>query len=255
MDIASDLVNVWLDDEDMVDWGRKLAGDLQIQMFDRRPKSELALFLKDGKIGLGFTDERPFRPYYVDYLSLKWRYRKARGLKRNKLFLTALGIKEGVSVIDATAGFGQDAFLMAWAGANVVAVEKSKIVFTLLENGLKRAQLDDFWEGVVPRIEVVYSDSREFVRAHPNEFDVIYIDPMFNKPKRSAKSQKSMQILQKLIVNDRNENEELVNFALESARSRVVIKLPLKGVSAFGKPNITFAGQSIRYDVYMKSPR
>lgn len=246
-----DLINVWVDDDRDIERGEKLAQRVRAPVVFHRPKSELVLFLNKGKVGLGFGDDRPLRPYYVDFLSLDWRFRRHRGLRDNKLFLTATSSKPGVKISDVTAGFGQDAFMMAWAGADVTACERSPVVHALLEDGLRRAFADEDWEELAPRMNLELCDSTKRLKNSPQEFDVVYIDPMFNKPKKSAKSPKAMQLLQTLFRDESQDIDGLVDAALKSARQRVVIKLPLKGDSLAGRPDITFAGQSIRYDVYL----
>ena len=66
----------------------KLAELIEAPLTRKRPKTELALYVNKGKLSLGFAEDIPFRPYDVDFLSIKWRFRRRRGLKQNKLFLT-----------------------------------------------------------------------------------------------------------------------------------------------------------------------
>jgi 16S rRNA (guanine1516-N2)-methyltransferase len=252
-DCRLDLISVWVEDDAELARATQLAKAIDAPLTHKRPKTKLVLFVHKGKIGFGFSDDMPLRPYHVDFLSLEWRFRKSRGFKANKLFLTAIGIKEKTTVLDASAGFGQDAFLLAWAGAHVTAVERSPVVFALLEDGLQRAFAEDLWKEIGSRISVVQTDSQVYASDHAGFFDVIYLDPMFNKPKKSAKSRKSMQLLQTLLADEKElPLGQFVKTAIEAAKKRVVVKLPLKGDSLYEKPDITFAGQSIRYDVYLK---
>ena len=88
--------------------------------------------------------------------------------------------------------------------------------------------------------------------ATEEKFDAVYIDPMFEKPKRSAKSPKPMQLLQLLLKDEVVDTEELLRQAVKSGIPRAVVKLPLKATT-IGRPKFSMKGQSIRYDVYLIS--
>ncbi|MEL1737605.1 class I SAM-dependent methyltransferase, partial [Acinetobacter baumannii] len=85
------------------------------------------------------------------------------------------------SLIDATAGLGHDSLLMAHLGAKVTLVERHPILFTLLEDTHTRAQSDAFLSQVVSRIQLVFSDSADYLKQQAEQqqiVDVVYLDPM-----------------------------------------------------------------------------
>jgi len=205
-------------------------------------------------VGLGFVEAKRGKPYFVDFLTQEWRGRLLKGLPRNHIFRRAIGVHDGpVSVIDATAGFGQDAMLAVSLGCDVTAVEKSNVVITVLRNGIERAREDESLRAKFAKMKVVEADAEQFL-AHSPAADVVYLDPMFTKPKKSAKSPKEMQLLQDLLAPlPTNEDlERLFLVAYAHARHRVVIKQPLKAKALGRTPTHTYKGQSIRYDVYVK---
>lgn len=57
----------------------------------------------------------------------------------------AVGIQQGVRprVLDATAGLGKDAFVLASLGCEMSLIERQPLIGALLEDGLARG-LDDF---------------------------------------------------------------------------------------------------------------
>ena len=63
---------------------------------------------------------------------------------RGEAVAKAVGIKgaELPSVIDATAGLGRDAFVLASIGCQVRLVERHPVVYLLLQDGLNRAYQD-----------------------------------------------------------------------------------------------------------------
>lgn len=210
--------------------------------------SELAL-------GIGFMDPKRGKPYYVDFLTHKWKMRLAKGLPKNHIFARALGFRgEPLRVIDATAGFGQDAITALSLGCEVIAVERSPVVVAVLRNGIMRALRED--ESVRTRFEnlsIVEADAEVFL-AQVDPADVVYLDPMFEKPKKSAKSPKEMQVLQELLapLPTLADLERLFHLALARTKGRVVVKRPLKAKALVKTPTHSFKGQSIRYDVYVK---
>ena len=117
----------------------QLSKRLKIPLANGKAETPLALTVFKDHLGLAFSEDRPLRPYSVDFLSPEWEFRRRRGLRENKAFLQAVGVKNGARILDATAGFGQDSFLLAWGGANVTAVERSPVVLELLQDGLRRA--------------------------------------------------------------------------------------------------------------------
>ena len=83
-----------------------------------------------------------------------------------------------------------------------------------------------------------------------NSWDVLYLDPMFDKPKKTAKSPKPMQLLQALLT-ETDDLRALLEAALKHPGKRIVVKLPLKGEPLTNiKATRKYTGQSIRYDVY-----
>jgi 16S rRNA (guanine1516-N2)-methyltransferase len=83
--------------------------------------------------------------------------------------------------------------------------------------------------------------------------DCIYLDPMFPpKRKKSALAKKSMMILRDLLGDDLDK-EQLFAAALKAAGKRVVVKSPEYAEPLDGKPNDSFQGKLLRYDVYLKS--
>jgi 16S rRNA (guanine1516-N2)-methyltransferase len=207
-------------------------------------------------IGLGFVDKAKGKPFYVDFLTRAWKAKLISGLPKSHIFRRALGHHDKpLRVIDATAGFGQDAILALSLGCEVIAVEKSNVVVTVFRNGIMRALRED--ESVRAKFEnlsVVEADAEIFL-AQIDAADVVYLDPMFDKPKKSAKSSKEMQLLQELLapLPDLQAEERLFERAYANAKSRVVVKRPLKAKALVKAPTHSYKGQSIRYDVYVKN--
>lgn len=72
-------------------------------------------------------------------------------------------------VIDATGGFGEDAWLLASLGCQVLTVERSPIVAALLRDGLLRAGVDQ--PDVLARCHTVRADAKHLLRRIAHALD------------------------------------------------------------------------------------
>ena len=214
-----------------------------------------------GAVGLAFAGDGASggKPFVVDFLSPRWRQRLQAPLGRRHIFRRALGeFRAGEVLLDATAGFGEDLLVALALGWSVIGLERSPLVHAVLADGVRRAQESE--SGLAPlfaRLTLLQLDAVEYLRRPPVQpVRVVYLDPMFDKPKRSAKSPKAMQLLQALLgVEPPVAEAELFAAAWARAAERLVVKRPLKAKALSANPNHSFKGQSIRYDVYVKAKR
>jgi 16S rRNA (guanine1516-N2)-methyltransferase len=212
---------------------------------------------QEGALGLAFTDATKGKPYFVDFLSPTWRRMFDGGLPRSHIFRRAIGaVSAKPRVCDATAGFGTDAVMALILGCEVVAIERSELVAKVLRNGVERAIREDLdLKLIFERFQLVGGDAVEQLPSLSPNPDVVYLDPMFDKPKKKSKSPKSMQLLQELLgaPPSQQEEERLFAAAMAACRSRVVVKRPLRAQALIANASHSFKGQSVRYDIYLKS--
>jgi 16S rRNA (guanine1516-N2)-methyltransferase len=71
------------------------------------------------------------------------------------------------------------------------------------------------------------------------------------KRKKSALAKKSIIVLRDLVGDDMDKGQ-LFATAFKVARKRVVVKSPDYAEPLGGKPNESFHGKLVRYDVYLK---
>lgn len=198
-------------------------------------------------------------PLKIDFRGGKLGHRRHFGGGRNQDICRAVGLhqNQGISVADATAGLGRDAFVMAQQGAKVTARERNPILSTMLAWALKSAQSaanqesDEDLNAILSRLSISQADS--IVELAPQSFDVVYLDPMFPERDKSAKVKKEMQILHQLLAEDGQNDEALFDSCWFAANARLVIKRPIKA-SFFAErnPHHQILGKSVRYDVYVK---
>ena len=169
----------------------------------------------------------------------------------SELLIKAVGKKmlsADTLVLDATAGLGEDAFLLASAGLRVKMYERDEMIAKLLADGLKRAADNEELEDIVSRMELVIADSIAAMEEHSIKPDIVYLDPMFPQRNKSGLIKKKFQILQQL-ESPCDEEERLLNAALNTDAKKIIIKRPLKGEYLAGvKPSYSLKGRAIRYD-------
>jgi 16S rRNA (guanine1516-N2)-methyltransferase len=158
------------------------------------------------------------------------------------------GIEGPLTAADATAGLGEDSFLLAAAGFRVFLYERDAVIAALLSDALRRAASDPELAPVTARMTLHAEDS---LRAFPELTeapDVIVLDPMFPARQKSALIKKKFQLLQQL-ESPCPDEEELLKASIAARPRRIIIKRPLKGPYLSGhRPDYSLEGTSIRYD-------
>ena len=180
-------------------------------------------------------------------------HRLKYGKGRCQNLAKAVGFKfnKNRTIIDATAGLGYDAFILASLGANVTLIERSEKIYDLLKAAISEAKLyGGEISKIVNRMNLLFGDSKDIL---PNIApEVILIDTMYKDRKKSALVKSDMRLVREVVGSD-SDHVELINVALNNASKRVVIKQPryaetldnIKGCSH------QILGKTIRYDVYV----
>lgn len=187
----------------------------------------------------------------ADFTRMAKRLRQ-QNLERELLVKAARikGVEHPVA-IDATAGLGEDALLLAAAGFTVYLYERDATIAGLLEQALDQARTSDMPElaQAASRMTLHAEDSIPALLALDFEPDVVHLDPMFPARRKSASVKKKAQLLQALEAPCADE-EELLAAAIAAHPRKVVIKRPLKGALLAGKkPSYSLKGKAVRYDV------
>lgn len=168
----------------------------------------------------------------------------------HELVVRAAKVKgiENPLAIDATAGLGDDSFLLASAGFRVHLFERDLVIAALLEDALQRALADPVLCDAAKRMRVTCADSIEALPKLAERPDVVLLDPMFPAKRKSAQAKKKLQLIQSLETPCKDE-QALLDAALAAQPRKIVIKRPLKGPFLAGrKPDYSLSGKAIRYD-------
>lgn len=164
------------------------------------------------------------------------------------------GAHDQLSAVDATAGLGEDALLLAAAGFDVVMFERDQTIAALLDDALVRAREDARLAGIVSHMRLVKGDAVEGMAQLEGPLDVVYLDPMFPSKRKEAATNKKLQMFRMLQkpCND-EEAAALLQAALACGARKVVVKRPLKGpYLADVRPSHSIKGKVVRYDVIVR---
>lgn len=171
---------------------------------------------------------------------------------KKDLLASAVG-KKSHTVVDATGGWGQDSLALFRMGYEVTTIERSLVMAELIRDGFNRLAQKDWVikrELTPPQLQV--GNAIELLANLPEQPDCIYLDPMFPpKKKQSAATRKSMAILRDILGDDLD-RAELFEAAMAATGRRVAVKSPDHAEPLGGKPNESYQGKLLRYDVYLK---
>lgn len=192
---------------------------------------------------------------YIDFVGGKVGYRLRAGEGRDQALLKAVGFKKGIipSVVDATAGLGRDAFLMASHGATVTLIERSDRMHAALADAMARARAEGGqYADIIARMTLLHGNSIDLLPTLSPE--VVLVDPMHPPRGNTALVKKDMRQLREIVGEDVDQCD-LMKAALASAQKRVVLKWPSKAPPMDGirAPSHSIEGKSTRYDVFMIS--
>lgn len=191
----------------------------------------------------------------IDFVGGAVGHRFRSGEGRGQALAKAAGLTRGITphIVDATAGMGRDAFLLAALGAQVTLIERSEAMHQLLAEGLERARAEGgAYAETVARMTLLHGDSCALLPELSPQ--VVLVDPMHPPRGNSALVKKEMRLIRDIVGTD-PDAAQLMRAALEHARNRVVLKWPLRAppIEGLPKPSHQILGKSTRYDVFVKA--
>lgn len=201
---------------------------------------------------------RPTRPHQacieVDFLQGKLGFRRQPGRFDHEPLARAVGLTKihKPSLIDVTAGWGTDGFLLASLGCEVRLIERDPLVNCLLADGIRRLQLHEALS-----LSLAVGDALHLLplMAAEQSVDVIYLDPMFPCRQKSAAVKKNMAFLHTWLASISDDaNAKLLDLSLHLAKKRVVVKRPNTASPLSARaPNGSIHTKHHRFDIYAPS--
>lgn len=191
------------------------------------------------------------KPWCIDFNRGALRYRQKHLQKQKDLLAKAIGWKGLPFLVwDLTAGFAQEAFLVASLGCTVTLFERHPVIATLLQDGLDRAQKNPALLPIIRKMTLRPQCAIGYLQTLSEPVaDVLYCDPMFEKDLNRQLSKKPMQYLQSLVKEDKDA-ELLVHLALKCAKKRVVVKRSKQALPLAPGCHHSLVAKNHRFDVY-----
>lgn len=227
-----------------------------------RQHPELALTFDEDGLSLAVSGMK-MNPHWQGEIA-----RLKRASLKTEQLARACHVNEQPTLIDATAGLGHDALLLASLGARVMVLERHPILFTLLESQYQVAQHDGFLSKCVQDMQLHFVDAQQYLtEQQQHSVDVVYLDPMFPQrhqhTQKKAQVKKQMQMLHILLHDEQFDDEQnpnqldlgdaLLPLAQRIAK-RVIVKRPRHAVFLNQQvPNHQWVGETCRFDGYFQT--
>ncbi|MEM7682596.1 MAG: class I SAM-dependent methyltransferase [Planctomycetota bacterium] len=251
----------------------ELAARLGWPYTDAADEEKVSLVCSDERLELRFGAQAPGvdtalrkgGPVSADYTAIDTTSPAGRSLQGPLLRACGLGGRRSgeikPTVFDATAGWAEDAWLLAGAGCRVTACERCRPVAVLVEDGLRRARAaDGALRATAERITLIEVDGGRALKAIKGPPDVVYLDPMFSEVRKAAPRNaiKALRWLTGVVpgeaVSTASEDERrLYEAAMASGAGRVVVKRGRRSPALGDQPpDFVRPGKGHRFDVYLR---
>ena len=202
--------------------------------------------------GLSFVKDsiNPKEVLHIDFLkgTLGWRLKR---VNHERNLRKALGkTKKQLSIFDSTAGLLTDTMIFLSLGHKVVAVEQSKIIYSLVKDAILRAK-DKIPE--LKNLIFLNDNSLEVYKSMTKGFDVIYLDPMYPSLNKNNKKSGRLDNIKKIleIENFTDSGENLVKNFFDLEYKKIILKRPLKFRKNYSNINYQVLGKTTRFDIYL----
>ena len=249
-------ITVYCNELTRAESARQYAADNDFAFSDSLPVST-DFYLDFNQLPAILHDTNSNNQLSIDFTRGAIAHRLQYGGGKGQSLAKAIGItsKNKPHILDATAGLGRDAIILANLGTKLTLVEQSPVLAMLLAQAIEAAQEDDlFTQATEHGFDLYQANAASFMdeKTIP-ECDVVYLDPMYPEKMKSALVKKDMQMLQALIGHSSDEtNAVLLKSALQFAKQRVVVKRPKGAPELEGiKPTMALQSKKTRYDVYV----
>ncbi|MBT5644578.1 MAG: class I SAM-dependent methyltransferase [Gammaproteobacteria bacterium] len=215
--------------------------DVLNDYYDKNITQNLSInFNKEGVELINNNYKKPVS-IMIDFFDKRMNNKIKQRLSGKKDIFHKLFPKKNSTLLDCTAGYGRDGYILRSMGFNITMIENSPVMSLLLNNALKKIKLSNFI--------MYHGNAYDFLRHTEKIYEYIYIDFMFNKPKNSSLSSKNDETLKLISFQDLNKNN-LINLAIKKSVSRVVVKEPKHSLSKMMMPEYMIKTKLLNYYIY-----
>lgn len=202
--------------------------------------------------------KKPLPLLAIDFVGGKNGYRLLHERTIRQPLARATGIRPGCrpTILDATAGLGGDALVLASLGCQVTMCERSPLLAALLDDALSRArQASALAAEATSRLTLLAVDARHHLAAAEATYQTIYLDPMYPQRSQSALNRQTMRAIRDLVGDD-DDSGQLLELARRAATERVTVKRPQPSPHlGEAKPSHAIFMKNSRFDVYLAVDR
>lgn len=237
---------VWVEDVPLTSWEQNIIKASGLALSPRGAEGDYGLVKEKGRWTLWPLKYHPFKPFKVQFTDTKT-LRSLRSFGSANPLAKAMGRSAGAGtrVLDASAGWLQDALFLAKWGLQVTAFERNPVVYLLVRSALEAARQEREFLDLVgeDRLDYIYGDAQEV----EGSWEVVYFDPMF--PPKKALAEKPLQILKDLVGSD-GDSEKVFEELRQKATARSVLKRSPQS-PRMGAPDYSLNSKSVRFDIYL----
>ena len=243
-------MQIYIKEDASNEFKKSIADFNKLEKVSDKPTSK-HYFIYDSN-GLSFVKDssNPKEILHIDFLkgSIGWRMKRIsheRNLKK------ALGkVDKKLLIFDATAGLLTDSMIFLSLGHKVVAVEQSKILFSLVKDAIMRAKAK------IPELEnliFLNDNSLDVYKSMSEDIDVIYLDPMYPIFKKNTKKSGKIESIKKILdlENFKDENDNFIENFFDVDYRKIILKRPLKHRKNYSNINYQVFGKTTRFDIYL----
>lgn len=218
--------------QETIDLARETAKKLQIPYVERKKFStdelkkrydtDFVLVAKKDALSL----ETPHGELFFHPNMAHLRIKNLRLHQQQDHMVEALGLKQGMSVLDCTLGFAADSIVASYvvgASGSVTGLESQPLIQAVVSYGLQhyRDDTSPYVLEAMRRVKTICIDALSYLKKQPdNSVDAVYFDPMFRHPFMESKSLDPLRT----VANKHALTPATIAEARRVARQRVVMK-------------------------------
>jgi len=142
--------------------------------------------------------------------------------QRNNHILKKVFKRKDLNILDCTGGFARDSAIISSLGNAVTLIENNPVIMMVLKDAISRINSTTM-SNIFNKITTKFGDCIDFIRTTNKKYDYIYFDFMFNINK-SALPLKKDQFIRKIVQNNPQRNQIIIDEVLHRVGCKVIIK-------------------------------
>jgi 16S rRNA G966 N2-methylase RsmD len=142
--------------------------------------------------------------------------------QRNNHILKKVFKRKDLNILDCTGGFARDSAIISSLGNTVTLIENNPVIMMVLKDAISRINSTTM-NNIFNKITTKFGDCIDFIRTTSKKYDYIYFDFMFNINKTALPLKKD-QFIRKIVQNNAQRNQIIIDEVLHRVGCKVIIK-------------------------------